>query len=152
MSNSRQQSSLVQKLIMLYDLARSFLRELLSIITKLDILFYTQDGKTSDSCYPYEISVSKLRNPHYYLGKYNIVSEESPRCAVFVIPFSLNFFNSYEYLPFLSNVKFSIGSCTSSREFIAFWKWQAIIVWWIIWDFYGFGCLHCFTSLAHSSY
>lgn len=120
MSKSRQQSLLVQKLITSYFPSRGFHTGLLSASTQLDPLLYTVDSQTSDSCYVSETPVSKQGNRDYYLGKCNTVSEESTRRALFATAVSLDPYSSYDYLPSLSDVQFSIGSPTSSSESIAF--------------------------------
>jgi hypothetical protein len=95
---------------------------LLSLTTELDSLFYIENNTASDSCLVSEMLVSRQGNLDFYLGKCNTVSEESPRCALFEIVVSVQSYSSFECLPSLSDVNFSIGSPTSSSESIAFRK------------------------------
>jgi hypothetical protein len=119
MSKSRQRSPLVQKLITSY-FSRGMQPRLLSLSTELDSILCTKYSQTSDSCYVSETPVSKPGNPDYYLGKCNTVSEETPRRAIFVTTASLNSYSSFEYMPSLSDVNFSIGSPITSSESVAF--------------------------------
>jgi hypothetical protein len=95
---------------------------LLSLTTELDSLFYTENNTANDSCLVSETLVSRQRNLDFYLGKCNTVSEESPRHALFETTVSVQSYSSFECLPFLSDVNFSIGSPTSSSESVAFRK------------------------------
>jgi hypothetical protein len=121
MTTLRQQSLFVQKLITLYlNPTRDMQPGLLSFTTELDSLFYIENNTTSDSCLVFDTLVSRQGNLGFYLGKCNTVSKEFPRCALFEIAISIQSHSSFECLPSLSDVNFSIGSPTSSSESVAF--------------------------------
>jgi hypothetical protein len=122
MTTSRQRSFLVQKLITSYFPTRGMQPGLLFITIELDSLFYKENNTASDSCLVSETPVSRQGNLDFYLGKCNTVSEESLRRVLFETAVSVQSYSSFECLPSLSNVNFSIGSPTSSSESVAFRK------------------------------
>lgn len=115
---------LVQKLITSFFPTCISQPSLLSLSTEVDSLYYTEDSETSVSRYVSETPLSKQGNRDFYLGKCNAVSEESPRRALFrsgVSTDSCSYPNtSYDVLPSLSDVRFSICSPTRSEESVAF--------------------------------
>jgi hypothetical protein len=123
MSKSKHHPLLVQKLITSYFPTTASCPGLLSFSTELVSVSCTVYTNSSDSHYVSATPVSKQGNPDFYLGKCNTLEEFRGR-PLFMHADSTHPYSyptsSFDLIPSFSDVRFSIGSPTTSSESVAF--------------------------------